>query len=429
MISGMITWPDIATVDRNVLLIVNSPAGDQQAVSHVLDALEARVPPARVHVIATPAWDRWLKARGWSDARVLFSTDSAGRELEVNYFLESLEALRWIVAKRFAIVLGSAAHNLYNEEVKELFEQRVGIFLGDSVFLAHTLPEPHVFALGLGDLLQRLNRGCKAAQYQAASRALIGDLQALWAERGKPSRDDGRAFDAAAGVLERHLGRDLLSWDERSPIPLHRSDITDTAAEFVRYVESVFHRAAEVSDAQAADLNAVIADVRSRLAQQQEETNRRDRRLAELHKELAHEIDHRDRMLAALNATANELQRTIAQQQEEINRRDRRIVELQEELTREVQIRDRNLVELHEERTAAVNLRDSIIDELRGGRLSDLQREIDRRDRLLGELNRTANELQRALAQQQDETNRRDAIIDDLVRERETLRSQSKQGR
>ena len=330
-----------------MLLIINSPAGDESAAAVVLDQLTCRVQNDRLHVIATPVWDRWLNTRGWSDARVLFSIDAAGRELEINYFLENLETLRWIAARQFAIVLGSAAHNVYNEEVKELFEQRVGIFLGRSIFLAHALPQLHIFALGLGDLLQRLNRSRKAAEYHAASRALIGDLQALWIERGRPARDDTWTFDEAAGMLERHLGQDILSWDEQSAIPVPRLDVTETAAEFVRYVESVFHRAAEASDARVADLNAIIADVRSRLSH------------------LQREIDHRDCMLGELNARANELQRAIEQQQEETNLRDHRIAELHDTLVREVQIRDQNLVDMHAERKEAVALRDGIIAELR----------------------------------------------------------------
>jgi hypothetical protein len=365
MRSGVIAWPDIAAAGGNVLLIVNSPVGDERAVADVCDALEGRVPPARLHVIAMPVWHRWLSERGWSDARMLFSADTTGRELELNHFLQSLETLRWIVVRQFVIVLGSSAHNLYNEEVKEIFEQRVGVFLGEAAFLAHTLPAPHVFALGLADLLQRFNRGRKAEAYRAAARALVDDLHRVWTERGAPSVEDAAPFTGVDAALERHLGRDLLSWDERSAIPLSRPDAVKPAARFVRYVESVLHRTAEAADAQAADLNAIIADARSRIVDQQRE------------------IDDRDRMLAELNARANELQRAIAQQQEEINRRDRRlvgmqdeltqqvavrdrrIVEMQEELTREVAIRDRNLIELHEERTQAVNLRDSIINELR----------------------------------------------------------------
>lgn len=422
MRSGLITWPDVAEVGGPVLMIVNSPDGDERAVSAVFDALEGRVPPARLHVIATPVWHRWLCERGWADARVLFSADARGAELELNYFLESSDALHWIASKKFTLVLGSAAQSLYNEEVKEIFERQVAVFLGDAVFLTHTLPEAYVFALGLTDLVQRANRSGKVAEYRTVARALLDDLRQLWIDARMPSRDDAGPFVDVAGVLERHLGGDLLSWDERSAIPLTRPDPAKAAAEFVRYVESVLHRVADQDEARADDLRATIADASGRLVH------------------LQREIDGRDRLLGELNAQAHELQRSIAQQQEEINRRDRRIVELQEELTREVTIRDRNLVALQEELTREVAIRDrnlvALQEELRRevairdrnlvALQEELTREVAIRDRNLvalhEELTRQVAIRDRNLVELQKERTEavsvRDTIIDELRRER-----------
>jgi len=243
---GLTTWLDVAAIDGNVLLIVNSAPGDESEAGRVFDALDGCVQPSRLYVIATPEWLGWLGRRGWSGDRVLLALDAVGDALELNYFLESAEALRWIVARRFAAVIGSAPHNLYNEEVKDIFERRVGIMLGPARFLLHTLPNPYVFSLSLPDLLQRFNRGRKAAEYGAVSRALIDDLHRAWAESGKPSVCDARSFDDAVGALERHLGANVLSWDEASPIPLDPPDSAGTAADFLLLAEAALHQAADI---------------------------------------------------------------------------------------------------------------------------------------------------------------------------------------
>ena len=38
--SGVTTWPSLAAREGDVLVIINSPAGDEQAVSNVFDAIE-----------------------------------------------------------------------------------------------------------------------------------------------------------------------------------------------------------------------------------------------------------------------------------------------------------------------------------------------------------------------------------------------------
>jgi hypothetical protein len=242
---GVTTWLDVAEIDGNVLLIVNSAPGDESEAGRVFDALDGCVQPSRLYVIATPEWFGWLRKRGWSGDRVLLALDAVGDALELNYFLESAEAIRWIVARRFAAVIGSAPHNLYNEEVKDIFEVRVGFILGAARFLIHTLPKPYVFSLSLPDLLQRFNRGQKVAKYEAVSRTLIDDLHRAWAESGKPSVCDARSFEDAICALERHLGPDILSWDEASPIPLDPPDSGRAAAEFLLAAEAALHQAAD----------------------------------------------------------------------------------------------------------------------------------------------------------------------------------------
>ncbi len=440
LISGLATWNDVAAIDGNVLLIINSPAGDERAFGRVLDELEGRVLPERLHIVAASDWHGWLRNRGWSDARVLFSADAAGRELELNYFLESPAALRWIVTRQFSAVVGSAPHNLYNEEVKDIFERRVGIFLGGGRFLAHTLPQPYVFVLELADLLQRFNRGRKADDYAAVCRAMIDDLYRLWVEGGKPPVSDGRSCDGLTAVLARHLGSDALSWDEVSPIPLRRPDAGAPAAGFLSHLETVLHHAHGARDDEVVNLKVLVADLQRTFVQLQDEINHRDRLLADFGQKANQlqraigdqqdEINRRDEMLRELTASAldlqkalesqqaetnqrdamleelsgqiAELQRGLDRQQQETNRRDRRLAELQDERVRDVEIRDQRLADLHRELAREMEIRDRRLVELQ----EELTHEVRIRDQKLVEM---YEERRGAVAE-------RDAIIEDLRR-------------
>ena len=366
---GLATWQDVAAIDGNVLLIINSPAGDVRAVGRVFDVLAECVPPARLYVIATAGWSGWLSERGWSDDRVLLGADTADGELELNYFLETAEALRWTRTGRFAAIIGSAPHNLYNEEIKDTFEQRVGVILGAGRFLTHMLPEPYLFSFSLADLLQRFNRDRKAAGYGAVCRALVDDLYRVWTESGKGETGDRLPFDDVGAALERHLGAGVLSWDEAAPIPLDRADAGEAAAGFLAYLGgtltaivasqqgTLVRLQAEIErrDGLLRELNAQAIDLQRALGSQQDETNQRDQRLAALQEELTREVQIRDTRLA-------ELHEELAH---EIHIRDQRLVELHEELVKQVQIRDQNLVAMDQDRRESVALRDGIIDELR----------------------------------------------------------------
>ena len=72
---------------------------------------------------------------------------------------------------------------------------------------------------------------------------------------------------------------------------------------------------------------------------------------------------------------------------------------------------------LHEAHVQAVTTRDRIIAELDGSRASavvGLQEEINRRDRILGEMNATLIERQGDLARAQEEINRRDRMLGEM---------------
>jgi hypothetical protein len=382
---GVATWQEVAGIDGNVLLIVNSPAGDVQEVGRVFDALAERVPPARLHVIATAGWSAWLSERGWSDDRVLLGADTADGELELNYFLETAEALRWTGTGRFAAIIGSAPHNLYNEEIKDTFEQRVGVILGAGRFLTHTLPEPYLFSFTLADLLQRFNRDRKAAAYGAACRALVNDAHRLWTESGTGKTGDGLPFDDVTAALERHLGTGVLTWDEASPIPIDRPGGGEAAAGFLAYLGET--------------LTAIIGSQQRELVRLQTEIERRDDRLRELHEELAREVKVRDDRLTALHEQHVKDVQTrdtqLAELAEELARqvglRDRRLADLHEELAREVQIRDVRLVQLHEELSKQVQIRDQNLVAMD----QDRRDSVALRDGIIGELQREIEEMHR----------------------------------
>jgi hypothetical protein len=158
---GLFTWNELEPIHGKVLVVVNSVAGDTAPVEALLATIDSHLPAAILHVIATTAWQGWLDRRGIAADRVLIATDDEGRDVELNHFLESPAAVLWTVANQFSCITGTEAHSVYNEEVKDIFERRVLVLLGEGRFLAHTLPNPYVYALDLARLLERCGRDLK----------------------------------------------------------------------------------------------------------------------------------------------------------------------------------------------------------------------------------------------------------------------------
>ena len=129
MTTGIATWDDVGPIAGHVLLIVNSALGDTKSVDQIVDTLILRTNARDLFVVAAPRWKRHLTAKGLRRSQILTT-----RDLELNFFLQTRKALKWLVRKRFAVVVGSAAHSRYNEEVKDIFEQRVAAFLGSGQF-------------------------------------------------------------------------------------------------------------------------------------------------------------------------------------------------------------------------------------------------------------------------------------------------------
>lgn len=282
MTTGVTTWDELGRLDGDVLAIVTSPAGDRGAVDALFDELARRVPVSAIHVIAEPAWRARLSDRGISDDRMLLTTDDQGREIELNHFLETPAVVRWAVSRGFGTILGSAAHSQYNEEVKDILEQRVCLLLGDGCFLAHTLPGPYVFRFDLPGMLHRLNREPALEAYTAACRALVDDLYRIWRRDGAPSTCDDPGFSDVVPALARHLGPAVLGFDEASPIPIPRGDTAGGVAGFVTHLRQVLFERDEHLSVQT---DALVA---------------RDSRIAELHAERVSAVNLRDTIIDEL---------------------------------------------------------------------------------------------------------------------------------
>jgi hypothetical protein len=229
---GISTWSELDRRSGNVLLIVNSASGADSEVEASSTHLAACGDV--LHVIAPSSWRRWFDARGVSAERVRYTRDCDGSEVELNYFLETMPALRWIESKRFALVAGSAPHSMYNEEVKEIFEQRVTLFLGQGLFVAHALPQPYLYLFDRIALLARQARYAKVDRYRTLCRAIVDDCHRVWREHQSRSGPDAAADRGCAelsAVLKAHFGAAFLEFDEVSAIAVPREQLAVTAAD------------------------------------------------------------------------------------------------------------------------------------------------------------------------------------------------------
>jgi hypothetical protein len=295
MTPALFTWNELGPIDGNLLVIINSPDDETDTVEALFATIERELPSAIVHVIATPIWQAWLGRRGIAAERVLIATSEEGRAVELNHFLEDPAAVRWSVAKGFRCSVGTEAHSVHNDEVKEIFEQRVLLLLGDGRFLAHTLPNPYVYVLDLTRMLERCGRPLKVQEYERRSRAIVADLHQLWRASGRPAVADGADYADVMQVLERRLGPELLTFDEAGPIPLPHEPMTSAFAGVISHLREVLsehdRRLEVMTDLHAERSEAV--EIRERLlaelsAERVEAVNLRDKIIADLHLQLEH---------------------------------------------------------------------------------------------------------------------------------------------
>jgi hypothetical protein len=241
-VSDCTTWSALGQLATPVLLIVNSDPAREDEVATVLDALEPVVPLPKLRVIATSNWTGLLRARGIRAAQTL-TTRVGHEELELNYFLENEKALQWIAQQELRTIVGSSPHSLYNEEVKEIFELRVTMFMSGSTFLAHTLPAKYVYVLETEDMFDRAGRGLKSDAYRRRVAAMLADFHAQWQAAGRPTEDDRPDYGDVEATIARHFGPSVLAYDEASAIPIERTEITAEHVFVMRFVRSRLMRA------------------------------------------------------------------------------------------------------------------------------------------------------------------------------------------
>lgn len=255
-------WRQLDAADGNVLLVVNSADDRQSEIATAIDALLGVASRNAIQVIASRQHAAMLTSAGISDQQILFA-ESASGAIEINHFLESADALAWVETRKCHVIAGSAPHNLHNEEIKSIFEERVALLIGDGVFVAHALPEPYLYVFDGPGLVNRFGRARKVNAYRERVRALLADLQQHWEREGRPTGSDSQTFTSEMQILERHLGRDLLQFDESSDVPLvndggHGGVPEQVSTYLTHLLESIRERDRR-TEAISAELRGVLA--------------------------------------------------------------------------------------------------------------------------------------------------------------------------
>lgn len=261
MTPGVSTWEDLGPIPGNVLLAINSAPDNPEPVAMVLASLARLTGPSALHVIAVPRWLDWLDRHGVSRDRILASADAAGLELELNHFLESPSTVHWALQRRFSVIAGSAAHSLYNEEIKTIFEQGACLLGQDALFIAHCLPLPFLYALDYAEFLERFGRDAKQAAYESLTRAMVDDLYRLWITEGRPAADDSARSTGAFGLVTSRLEARLERYDEDAVASLESRRVSAGSRDLTLHLRDVIHNHAEqwhLQTREIARLQAVV---------------------------------------------------------------------------------------------------------------------------------------------------------------------------
>jgi hypothetical protein len=282
MTSGFTTWDDLERIPGSILVIVNSPIERSRAAMDVLT--EVWRVGDQLHVVAPAAWRACLESSSIPPRQIRYAVDSEGRDLELNYFLETPELIAWWSEFQFALVVGTEPHSLYNDEVKTLLEQRVALLLGDGRLLTHSLPERGIYIFDLPAVVARFSREAKAEAYRAWSHALIDDLHGLWIAQGRPGAADNVDRAEMTRRLSAHCGAALLDYDERSPIPFRlNTGVDQNTGAYIRHLRDVIRerdvRQAEMLSDAERNRTAIVAE-------RNDAVDTRDRTIQSLHREL-----------------------------------------------------------------------------------------------------------------------------------------------
>jgi hypothetical protein len=242
-VKGCTTWDALGRVRTPVLLIVNSRPADVPEIEAAITALTTVAAVRDLRVVAPVAAVPLVGRLGVVSEHIRPATVH-GAELELNFFLEHEQAFEWVARHRPATFMGTAPHSLYNEEVKEIFESRVLMFLGGGTLLAHVLPAPFLYRLRAQDLIVRSERPAKLLAYRTLTDQLLADFHAQWIARGAPAQDDTPDYRDVADTFARHFGRQSLTYDEQSRVatPIAVRPSSDLAARVRRARRQQFVR-------------------------------------------------------------------------------------------------------------------------------------------------------------------------------------------
>jgi len=241
------TWDDFESVHGALLVVLNSQTVGDPIAGVVWEELNRRTSLENIRVVADRAWSAWIEERRVPLPLVKFAEDRAGAPLEINYFLEQPDTLRWAEQSGIRLIAGTSPHNLYNEEVQSVFERRAAFLVANrgGRLLAHTLPHRYLYLFDLTDLLDRMGRELKIVAYENSVRALVDDLHRWWETHGRPQTADRTTDDDVLRVVAAHLGESILKYDEKSRIPIWSPSPSFGIGDFVAEVHAAYLRLAE----------------------------------------------------------------------------------------------------------------------------------------------------------------------------------------
>jgi len=241
------TWDDLESIDGVVLFILNGQNVSDPGAAAAWDEITRRTAVDSVRIVADRAWSDWINERQIPPELVRFCADRGGSPLEINYFLEQGDTLRWVEQSGIRMIVGSLPHNLYNEEVQHVFERRAALLVGGhGRLLAHTLPHRYVYLFDLTDLLERMGRDTKVAAYDISVRTLVDNLHDFWLKHNRPHTADGSgAHSDVLRIVSSHLGDPILDYNEESQIPLVSPSPTFAIGECLVELRAAYLRLAE----------------------------------------------------------------------------------------------------------------------------------------------------------------------------------------
>lgn len=185
-VNMMSRWGDTIGADSRVLLIVNSQPFRRNEIEQAIIAVAARTDISRVSCIAPASLRSFLIELGLTAANIL-SAQVHGVDLDLVFFLETLQAIRWSAERGPTVVLGTEPYAPNNEEVKTAFELHAAALVGAASFVTHSLPDDRVFCFDVKELWLRASRGIAMEQHHARVQSGMASLERAWKDGAVPN--------------------------------------------------------------------------------------------------------------------------------------------------------------------------------------------------------------------------------------------------